>query len=120
MKEGVVRLLCGRRSATGLFWLGFPADAMKITSASRMGQGHYIVNSISRNTASPPRRRALRRLRSTREDFGIGEKACFYHAVVKVCDAAIHWQTVRKACRITAERVTVDVRRAELLKWLIL
>lgn len=86
-----------------------------------MPQGHYIANfNKAINTGfGAVRAQAMEKIEEMRgKVFGDSARTfLFYHAVVRVCDAAILLsRNYAKACRAKAELVSDAARKAELLK----
>ncbi|MCL2226140.1 MAG: hypothetical protein FWB97_00700 [Oscillospiraceae bacterium] len=99
---------------------GFPLPNGRYQAAGAM-QGHYCANFGKAVNVGfgEVRRQALQMIEENKGKL-FGDKAkkhVFYHALVRVCDAAILLsKRYAKACREKAEAVTDKVRKAELLR----
>ncbi len=106
----------------GCFGSGFPGKCNEhYFGLGGMGQGHYIgnFNKVINTGFAAVKAEALEKIEEHKgKIFGDwAKKHVFYHAVVKVCDAAILLaKRYAEACRRTAAGVADDLRRAELLK----
>ena len=99
----------------------FPPDRGKDTKMQAHIQGHYVANFRKAVNVGfgEVRRQALEKIEAHRgKVFGDwAKKHVFYHAIVRVCDAAILLsKRYAQSCREKAETVDSEARRAELLQ----
>ena len=106
---------------TGACMNDFQPDRGPDTKFDSQIQGHYVANFRKAVNVGfgEVRRQALEKIEAHRgKVFGDwAKKHVFYHAVVRVCDAAILLsKRYAESCRRKAETAADEARRAELLK----